>query len=177
MPPIHSFAALLLLAGLLAGCGSDRAELARLAPYGAEVIQRWQPVHRVGFYVPGGKAVYPSSVVMNVIPARVAGVSSVALASPPQKEFGGAIHPTILGAAGLLIEGVVDTLLSSRRLRGRDAPGGHSLAAVCERELGLALDKSEQTSNWACRPLSPQQIAYAALDAEVLLRLQPALDG
>jgi histidinol dehydrogenase len=69
---------------------------------GAEVIQRWQPVTRVGFYVPGGKAVYPSSVVMNVVPAHVAGVRSVALASPPQKTFGGAVHPTILGAAGLL---------------------------------------------------------------------------
>jgi histidinol dehydrogenase len=72
-----------------------------LAP-GAEVIQRWQPISRVGFYVPGGKAVYPSSVVMSVVPAHVAGVGSVALASPPQKAFGGAVHPTILGAAGLL---------------------------------------------------------------------------
>ena len=69
---------------------------------GAEIIQRWQPIDRVGFYVPGGKAVYPSSVVMNVIPAQVAGVASVALASPPQKGFAGAVHPTILGAAGLL---------------------------------------------------------------------------
>jgi len=69
---------------------------------GAEVAQRWHPVSRVGFYVPGGKAVYPSSVVMNVVPAQVAGVASVALASPAQKQFGGSIHPTILGAAGLL---------------------------------------------------------------------------
>lgn len=69
---------------------------------GAQIIQRWQPVDRVGLYVPGGKAVYPSSVVMNVVPAQVAGVGSVALASPPQKAFGGAVHPTILGAAGLL---------------------------------------------------------------------------
>jgi histidinol dehydrogenase len=69
---------------------------------GAEVIQRWSPVARVGFYVPGGKAVYPSSVVMNVVPAQVAGVSSVALASPAQRQFDGSIHPTILGAAGLL---------------------------------------------------------------------------
>ena len=72
-----------------------------IAP-GAEIIQRWHPVSRVGFYVPGGKAVYPSSVVMSVIPAQVAGVSSVALASPPQREFDGSVHPTILGAAGLL---------------------------------------------------------------------------
>jgi histidinol dehydrogenase len=69
---------------------------------GARVVQRWQPVGRVGFYVPGGKAVYPSSVVMNVVPAQVAGVASVALASPPQKAFGGSVHPTILAAAGLL---------------------------------------------------------------------------
>jgi histidinol dehydrogenase len=72
-----------------------------LAP-GARVIQRWQPVDRVGLYVPGGKAVYPSSVLMNVVPAHVAGVQSIALVSPPQKEFGGSVHPTILGAAGLL---------------------------------------------------------------------------
>ncbi|CAN5377137.1 histidinol dehydrogenase [soil metagenome] len=72
-----------------------------IAP-GAQVIQRWQPVSRVGLYVPGGKAVYPSSVVMNVVPAQVAGVLSIALASPPQKAFGGAVHPTILAAAGLL---------------------------------------------------------------------------
>lgn len=69
---------------------------------GADVIQRWSPVKRVGLYVPGGKAVYPSSVVMNVVPAQVAGVSSIALVSPAQKEFDGAVHPTILGAAGLL---------------------------------------------------------------------------
>lgn len=72
-----------------------------LAP-GARVIQRWQPVRRVGVYVPGGKAVYPSSVIMNVVPAQVAGVSQVALASPPQADCGGRIHPTILAAAGLL---------------------------------------------------------------------------
>ena len=69
---------------------------------GAEIIQRWQPITRVGFYVPGGKAVYPSSVVMSVVPAHVAGVGSIAIASPPQRDFGGSIHPTILGAAGLL---------------------------------------------------------------------------
>ncbi|WP_022880650.1 histidinol dehydrogenase [Gryllotalpicola ginsengisoli] len=69
---------------------------------GASVTQRWQPVARAGLYVPGGKAVYPSSVVMNVVPAQVAGVAQVALASPAQKEFGGSVHPTILAAAGLL---------------------------------------------------------------------------
>jgi histidinol dehydrogenase len=69
---------------------------------GASIVQRWQPVERAGLYVPGGKAVYPSSVVMNVVPAQVAGVGSIALASPPQKQFGGGVHPIILGAAGLL---------------------------------------------------------------------------
>lgn len=69
---------------------------------GALVELRWAPVQRAGLYVPGGKAVYPSSVVMNAVPAQVAGVASIALASPAQKEFGGAIHPTILGAAALL---------------------------------------------------------------------------
>lgn len=77
------------------------ATTTELAP-GARVVQRWQPVRRVGVYVPGGKAVYPSSVVMNVVPAQVAGVSVVALASPPQREFGGRIHPVILAAARLL---------------------------------------------------------------------------
>ncbi|MBM7504611.1 histidinol dehydrogenase [Agromyces aurantiacus] len=69
---------------------------------GAVVEQRWQPVERVGLYVPGGKAVYPSSVVMNVVPAQVAGVRSIALASPAQAAFGGRIHPTIAGIAALL---------------------------------------------------------------------------
>lgn len=69
---------------------------------GARIVQRWQPVSRVGLYVPGGKAVYPSSVVMNVVAAQVAGVGSIALASPPQAEFDGSVHPTILGAASLL---------------------------------------------------------------------------
>lgn len=69
---------------------------------GAMVSTRWQPVRRVGLYVPGGKAVYPSSVVMNVVPAQIAGVPSLALASPAQKEFGGGVHPTILAAAGIL---------------------------------------------------------------------------
>lgn len=69
---------------------------------GATVTHRWVPVNRVGLYVPGGLAVYPSSVVMNVVPAQAAGVASLALASPPQKEFGGLPHPTILAAAELL---------------------------------------------------------------------------
>ncbi|OUE09355.1 Histidinol dehydrogenase [Clavibacter michiganensis] len=69
---------------------------------GGTIVQRWQPVRRVGLYVPGGKAVYPSSVVMNVVAAQVAGVASIALASPAQAAHGGSVHPVILGAAGLL---------------------------------------------------------------------------
>ncbi len=73
----------------------------QLAP-GAQVRQRWIPVSRVGLYAPGGLAVYPSSVVMNVVAAQEAGVRSLALASPPQAAHGGLPHPTILAACALL---------------------------------------------------------------------------
>jgi histidinol dehydrogenase len=69
---------------------------------GATVTERWVPVERVGLYVPGGNAVYPSSVVMNVVPAQAAGVDSLVVASPPQARFDGLPHPTILAAARLL---------------------------------------------------------------------------
>ncbi|WP_328709673.1 histidinol dehydrogenase [Microbispora hainanensis] len=69
---------------------------------GGTVTERWVPVDRVGLYVPGGRAVYPSSVVMNVVPAQEAGVPSLAVTSPAQKEFGGLPHPTILAACALL---------------------------------------------------------------------------
>lgn len=69
---------------------------------GAEVRQRWVPVDSVGLYVPGGKAVYPSSVVMNVVPAQAAGVPRIALASPAQAAYGGRPHPTVLATAALL---------------------------------------------------------------------------
>ncbi|MFJ2758624.1 histidinol dehydrogenase [Nocardioides sp. NPDC087217] len=72
-----------------------------LAP-GARVTHRKVPVGRVGLYVPGGLAPLVSSVLMNVVPAQVAGVPSIALASPPQKEFGGLPQPTILAACALL---------------------------------------------------------------------------
>ncbi len=68
----------------------------------AVVRQRWQPVDSVGLYVPGGKAVYPSSVIMNVVPAQVAGVKRMAIASPAQKDFNGRPHPTVLATAGIL---------------------------------------------------------------------------
>jgi histidinol dehydrogenase len=69
---------------------------------GAEIRQRWLPVRRVGLYVPGGRAAYPSSVVMNVVPAQEAGVRAIAVATPAQRASGGRAHPVILGAAGLL---------------------------------------------------------------------------
>lgn len=69
---------------------------------GAVVRQRWIPVQRVGLYAPGGLAVYPSSVVMNVVAAQEAGVPGLAVASPPQKDNGGLPHPTILAACALL---------------------------------------------------------------------------
>ncbi len=73
---------------------------------GGSVTEKWIPVDRVGLYVPGGRAVYPSSVVMNVVPAQIAKVSSIAVASPPQKECAGLPHPTILATCALL--GVTD---------------------------------------------------------------------
>lgn len=69
---------------------------------GAVLTHRWTPVRRAGLYIPGGLAVYPSSLVMNVVPAQAAGVDSVVVCTPPQKEFGGLPHPVILAAAGLL---------------------------------------------------------------------------
>lgn len=68
---------------------------------GAKIRQRWQPVARVGLYAPGGKAAYPSSVLMNAIAAQVAGVGSLALASPAQAEHDGLPHPSVLWAAAL----------------------------------------------------------------------------
>ncbi len=81
----------------------------------------------------------------------------------------------VLAAIGIALDGVFDTLEASRRARGADALGGHSLAMVCERELGIALDKTSQTSNWSRRPLDAEQLRYAALDAEVLLTLYDRL--
>ena len=69
---------------------------------GGTVVEKWIPVDRVGLYVPGGHAAYPSSVIMNVVPAQEAGVRSLAITSPPQKEFGGLPHPTVLATCALL---------------------------------------------------------------------------
>lgn len=79
-----------------------RSETKTTVVDGGTVIEKWVPVDRVGLYVPGGRAVYPSSVMMNVIPAQIAQVTSIAVASPPQKAFGGLPHPTILATCALL---------------------------------------------------------------------------
>ena len=69
---------------------------------GATVTEVFRPIERVGLYVPGGKAVYPSSVIMNAVPAQAAGAESLVVASPPQKEFGGLPHPTVLAVCQML---------------------------------------------------------------------------
>ena len=74
---------------------------------GATVTHRQIPVDRVGLYVPGGNAVYPSSVIMNVVPAQIASVKSIAVASPAQSDFAGLPHPTILAACALDRKSVV----------------------------------------------------------------------
>ncbi len=83
-----------------------RTDVTTSVATGGTVTERWIPVDRVGLYVPGGVAVYPSSVVMNVVPAQVAKVASIAVASPPQRDstgaFAGYPHPTILAACALL---------------------------------------------------------------------------
>lgn len=110
-----------LVAGSLADCPADVREaltelIARLRlgsaaqvpadrvteiGAGARITQRWQPVSRVGLYAPGGKAAYPSSVIMNAVSAQVAGVPSLALASPAQQDNGGMPHQAVLWAAAL----------------------------------------------------------------------------
>jgi hypothetical protein len=77
---------------------------------------------------------------------------------------------SVLARANIALANMFDTLVASRRIRGRLAEG-HSLAAVCRRELDKVLDKSQQTSDWTRRPLTDAQIAYAALDVEVLVQL------
>ena len=95
---------------------------------GGTVTERWLPVERVGLYVPGGRAVYPSSVIMNVVPAQVAGVAALAVVSPPQQDFGGWPHPTILAACALLGVDEVYAVGGAQAIAmlayGVDLPGG-----------------------------------------------------
>jgi histidinol dehydrogenase len=105
---------------------------------GGTVTQRWLPVGRVGLYVPGGLAVYPSSVVMNVVPAQEAGVESIAVTSPAQKDnpagFTGLPHPTILAACALL--GVEEVYCI----------GGAQAVAM------FAYGARDEHGGWACEP-------------------------
>lgn len=95
---------------------------------GGSVTERWLPVARVGLYVPGGRAVYPSSVVMNVVPAQEAGVPSLVVVSPPQKDFDGWPHPTVLAACALLgveeVYAVGGAQAVAMLAYGVDLPGG-----------------------------------------------------
>jgi len=106
-----------------------REEKLTVVSDGGTVTERWIPVDRVGLYVPGGRAVYPSSVLMNVIPAQIANVPSIAVASPPQSEFGGLPHPTILAACALL--GVTEVFA----VGGAQAIAlfAYGMAGVCEK--------------------------------------------
>lgn len=79
-----------------------RVDTTTIVVPGGTVTERWLPMARVGLYVPGGRAVYPSSVIMNVVPAQIAGVASLCVVSPPQRDFGNLPHPTILATCGLL---------------------------------------------------------------------------
>ena len=89
--------------GRLRASSSGELESDTVTSFGtATVTHRMVPVGRVGLYVPGGIAPLVSSVVMNVVPAQVAGVASIALSSPPQKDHGGLPHPTIMAACALL---------------------------------------------------------------------------
>ena len=128
---------------------------------GGTVTERYVPVERVGLYVPGGLAVYPSSVVMNVVPAQVAGVSSIAVTSPPQRDHDALPHPTILAACALL--GVDEVY----------AAGGAQAVAM------LALGAREADGSQACPPVDvitgPGNVYVAA--AKRLLRGVVGIDA
>ncbi|NMO55829.1 histidinol dehydrogenase [Actinoplanes sp. TBRC 11911] len=102
---------------------------------GGTVTERWVPVRRVGLYVPGGLAVYPSTVVMNVVPAQEAGVESLVVASPPQRENGGLPDSRVLAACALL--GVDEVY----------AVGGAQAIAM----LGYGSDGADETDR--CEPV------------------------
>ena len=78
---------------------------------------------------------------------------------------------TVLKKYGIQINNIVDTMRVSQKIYGRKCEGGHSLKSVCMREFGLDMDKTNQTSRWDLRPLTPHQLEYAALDAEILIHL------
>jgi histidinol dehydrogenase len=101
-PPVRAALEAAIARVRLVHADQRRTDVTTQVVPGGTVTERWVPVARVGLYAPGGLAVYPSSVVMNVVPAQIAGVESLVVCSPPQAEFGGRPHPTILAAAQLL---------------------------------------------------------------------------
>jgi histidinol dehydrogenase len=105
-----------------------RVDFSTVVVPGGTITERWLPVDRVGLYVPGGRAVYPSSVIMNVVPAQVAGVSSLAIVSPPQLDHDGWPHPTVLAACALLGVDEVYSVGGAQAVAmlayGVDLPGG-----------------------------------------------------
>jgi ATP-dependent Lhr-like helicase len=84
---------------------------------------------------------------------------------------------SVMSRLGIEIENVFDTWQASKKRHGKKVMGGHNLAALCRRELNIEIDKGEQTSDWRQRPLSTEQLHYAALDVEVLLKLYQAFNG
>ena len=113
---------------------------------GGTVTERWVPVDRVGLYVPGGIAVYPSSVIMNVVPAQLAGVPSLAVTSPPQREntgvFTGYPNPTILATCALL--GIDEVY----------AVGGAQAVAMFAYGFDEQVDEGGATQTLTCEPVS-----------------------
>ena len=105
-----------------------RSEIFTQVVSGGEVTHKQIPVDRVGLYVPGGRAVYPSSVIMNVVPAQIAKVKSIAVASPPQVENGGLPNQTILAACALLGVGEVYAIGGAQAI----AMFAYGVAGVCE---------------------------------------------
>lgn len=118
------------------------AAVTQIVP-GGQVRQRWIPVRRVGLYAPGGLAVYPSSVVMNVAAARAAGVEQIALASPPQAAHGGLVHPTIMAACALL---GVDEVYA---VGGAQAIGMFAYGA----RPATPADEAVAREGWLCAPV------------------------
>lgn len=103
-------------------------------------------------------------------------IDALELARPTKVIHCAQFERRVLGELGIVLAGVYDTHAESKRLRG-NVDGGHSLAAVSLREFGVYLDKNPRLSDWRARPLSPEQMLYAAADAEVLLRLHAKFTG
>src|SRR6266545_3918806 len=129
----------------------------------------WLPVDRVGLYVPGGRAVYPSSVVMNVVPAQTAGVRSLAVASPPQKDTGRP-HPLVLAACALLGVDEVYAVGGAQAIAmfadGTDAEAGPT-------EIAILADDSADPRHVAADLIS--QAEHDPLAASVLVTMAPSL--